>query len=108
MVRMAQQQRTVIGTLKALGYSNYTLLFHYLKFAAAAGMAGGIIGGFLGYWLGDATTRMYTVYFSFPLLKNTVYTDILVGGLCLSLFCDSRDRSWCADNHENGSVRGHA
>lgn len=86
MVRMAQQQRTVIGTLKALGYSNYTLLFHYLKFAAAAGMAGGLIGGFLGYWLGDATTRMYTVYFSFPLLKNTVYTDILAGGLCLSLF----------------------
>ena len=34
--RLAQQQRTVIGTLKALGYSDGQLFWHFLKFGLIA------------------------------------------------------------------------
>lgn len=86
MVRMVQQQRTVIGTFKALGYHDRVLLVHYLKFATVAGFVGGVLGGLLGYWLGEVTTQMYTIYFSFPLLAHTVYPDVFSAGILLSLF----------------------
>lgn len=87
MTRLIEQQRTVIGTLKALGYSNRSLFFHYLKFGVAAGLAGGLLGGLIGYWLADAMTTMYLHYFSFPRLVNRFYPTLLVSGTLISMFC---------------------
>ena len=42
--RLAQQQRTVVGTLKALGYSDLQVFWHFLKFGLAVGMLGGLLG----------------------------------------------------------------
>lgn len=85
MIRLAEQQRTVIGTLKALGYGNRELMFHFLKFAAAAGFAGGIMGCLLGYWLGGAITGMYLEYFSFPKLVNRFYPGLALAGVTISV-----------------------
>ncbi len=48
MARMVAQQRTVIGTLKALGYTTGFVTRHYLSFGAAVGVGGGVAGGLLG------------------------------------------------------------
>ncbi|NIL96838.1 MAG: ABC transporter permease, partial [Planctomycetales bacterium] len=42
--RLTEQQRTVIGTLKAIGYSNAAIFWHYLKFGVAVGLLGGLLG----------------------------------------------------------------
>ncbi len=42
--RLAQQQRTVVGTLKALGYSDLQIFWHFLKFGLTVGVVGGLVG----------------------------------------------------------------
>jgi putative ABC transport system permease protein len=86
MIRLAEQQRTVIGTLKAIGYENRALIFHFLKFAVTVGLAGGILGCLFGYWLAGVNTRMYVQYFTFPQLTNMFYPTLLLAGLSVSIF----------------------
>lgn len=85
MIRLAEQQRTVIGTLKAIGYENRNLMLHFIKFAITAGVAGGSLGCLLGYWLGEVTTKMYVDYFTFPELSNAFYPGLSLIGLCISI-----------------------
>ncbi len=85
MIRLTEQQRTVIGTLKAIGYENRLLTIHYIKFATTTGIVGGILGCLLGYWLGDVITRMYVEYFNFPQLTNRFYPILLLIGILISI-----------------------
>ncbi len=85
MTRLAEQQRTIIGTLKALGYGNRELMWHFLKFAAAAGAAGGLLGCLMGYWLGGAMTGMYRDVFTFPRLVNRFYPGLSLAGIVISV-----------------------
>lgn len=48
MTRMVEEQRTQIGTLKALGYSKLSIVGKYLLYAALASAIGSIIGVFAG------------------------------------------------------------
>lgn len=48
MTRMVEEQRTQIGTLKALGYSKLSIVSKYLIYAAIASVIGSIIGVFAG------------------------------------------------------------
>lgn len=85
MTRMAEQQRTVIGTLKSLGYSNRELTLHFLKYGAIAGFAGGIGGCLIGYGFGAVMTEMYLFYFSFPHLDNIFYPELALSGIAISV-----------------------
>ncbi|MDR3645688.1 MAG: ABC transporter permease, partial [Clostridia bacterium] len=44
MTRMVDEQRTAIGTFKALGYSTRAIARKYLVYAASASIAGGVVG----------------------------------------------------------------
>ncbi len=44
MTRMVEEQRTQIGTLKALGYGNFAIASKYLVYAAIASVAGSALG----------------------------------------------------------------
>lgn len=87
MTRMAKQQRTTIGTLKAIGYSNLQLILHFLKFSIIPGLLGGIAGSVLGYILGAVMTEMYLFYFSFPHLSNMFYPELVFTGIGISVGC---------------------
>lgn len=45
MMRLTRQQRTIIGTLKAIGYTNQQIFLHYLKFGLLVGLVAGVLGG---------------------------------------------------------------
>lgn len=85
MTRIAEQQRTVAGTLKALGYSNRALFSHYVRFGAAVGVAGGLIGAVLGWLSAGGMVEMYTQYYEFPELANRPQVLVMVFGLALSV-----------------------
>ena len=51
MTRMVEEQRTQIGTLKALGYSSRTIMAKYLWYAITASVLGSIIGLTIGFTL---------------------------------------------------------
>ena len=87
MSRLAEQQRVVVGTLKALGYSNAAVFLHFLKFGLTVGALSGLGGCLLGYWLAGGMTAMYDTFFQFPSLENRFYPDIVVQGFVIGLVC---------------------
>ena len=51
MTRMVEEERVIIGTYKALGYTKGRIAFKYLFYAGAATLAGCIIGPIIGFKL---------------------------------------------------------
>ncbi len=49
MTRMVEEQRTQIGTLKALGYSRFSIIGQYIIYALAASIPGTLIGLLIGF-----------------------------------------------------------
>ena len=86
MSRLAQQQRTIVGTLKALGYGNLEIFFHFIRFGLFVGAGGALLGCLLGYWIADSLTIQYRTFFAFPKLDNQFYPGINLVALTISLF----------------------
>ncbi len=87
MVRLIDQQRTIIGTLKALGYYDWQIFLHYTKFALALGLFAGLLGLGLGYQMANFVTSLYRLFYEFPDLENRVYPGTYLGGLGVALGC---------------------
>ena len=83
--RLAQQQRTVVGTLKALGYSDLQVFWHFLKFGMVVGVAGGLLGGGLGWWLARGMTSIYRTFFQFPELHSRLHWGVYAAGILVSI-----------------------
>ncbi|MCH7727858.1 MAG: ABC transporter permease, partial [Planctomycetes bacterium] len=87
ITRLARQQRVVVGTLKAMGYTNGQVFAHFLKFGLSVGIVGGILGSLLGYLTSTGMTVVYRRFFEFPELKSGFYWHIHAIGISVSLFC---------------------
>jgi putative ABC transport system permease protein len=85
MSRFAQSQRTIIGTLKAIGYSNWQIVEHYLSFGLIIGLAGGLVGIGLGLSIARGLIQLYVGFFQFPTFLYKVYPDLLLAGLLISI-----------------------
>lgn len=77
MTRLAEQQRSVVGTLKALGYHNRRIMGHFLQVGAFVGLAGGLLGCCMGWLLAAGLTEAYKGFFTFPALENRLYPDLM-------------------------------
>lgn len=67
MTRMVDEQRVQIGTLKALGYSNSSIIFKYMLYALVATLLGAIAGGVFGQKLFPAAIIFaYGMLYSIP------------------------------------------
>lgn len=67
MTRMTANQRTVIGTLKALGFSKGRITLHYVSFGFWISLVGSLGGAWLGYsWLPDYMYGMMEEYYIIP------------------------------------------
>ena len=69
MARMVQENRTEIGTFKALGYSTAAIVAHYLIYSMAASLTGSLIGVSFGFRLFpplimNAYGSLYTIPYS--------------------------------------------
>lgn len=88
MSRMVEDERSQIGTLKALGYSNRQTLNKYLLFALLASLLGGVIGGFFGlYFFPYLIMDAYGTIYKLPAMLITMYPDIIILGIvfaCIS------------------------
>ncbi|MBX3415368.1 MAG: ABC transporter permease [Pirellulales bacterium] len=85
MTRLTEQQRIVLGTFKALGYSSATIMLHFLRFGLVVGLIGGLIGCGLGYWFASFVTGMYRQFYEFPELPNRIYPWTYFGAVAISL-----------------------
>jgi putative ABC transport system permease protein len=85
LARALALQRQQVAALKALGYANRQLAWHYLKWAMAIALAGGIVGVAAGAWLGSAMIELYNRYFQFPALSYQLSLPVVGGALLISL-----------------------
>jgi putative ABC transport system permease protein len=66
--RLITLEREQIGLLKALGYDEFAIAWHYSKLTVVIALIGSVIGALAGNWTGRALTRLYAEFFSFPFL----------------------------------------
>lgn len=85
LTRALALQRQEIAALKALGYSNRELGWHYVKWGLLIAATGAVAGVALGAWLGSAFIALYNQFFRFPVLDYHLSTDVAVQSLALSL-----------------------
>ena len=84
ITRLVQTEREQIGLLKAFGYSNWAVAFHYFKFAIAIGIGGALVGWGGGLWLGRMLTGIYQTYFNFPFIVFIAQFRMLAVALAIS------------------------
>ncbi|MCA9058553.1 MAG: ABC transporter permease, partial [Planctomycetaceae bacterium] len=70
--RIISQQRPVIATLKAFGYTDREVGLHYLSLAMIIALGGTLIGILSGLWMGNAIVGLYGEYYRFPRLTLVV------------------------------------
>lgn len=67
MTRVVKNQRTQIGTLKALGFSNVKILFHYIGYGLWISILASIVGLILGYYfVGNIFISLEMAFFEIP------------------------------------------
>lgn len=85
--RTVDQQRTVVGTLKATGYADRQLFLHFLKFGLSVGGAGGLLGCILGFAMSEWITSIYRQFYEFLRLENYVYIHIYSVAMAICFAC---------------------
>jgi putative ABC transport system permease protein len=68
LARLIATERAEIGLVKAFGYGDATVAWHYAKLVLAMAGLGVVIGWVVGWWLGHWTTVMYADLLRFPTL----------------------------------------
>lgn len=87
MTRMVEEQRTQIGTLKALGYNKMQIASKYVIYASLACIVGGILGMSVGFiLLPQIIWMMYQMMYQ---MTDTIYIsfNLAIGGKGLLLIC---------------------
>ncbi|MBN2287189.1 MAG: ABC transporter permease [Tissierellales bacterium] len=86
--RNVKKDRNVIGILKAMGYSNASILRHYTLYALSIGVVGGTIGILAGTLMSGVMTTMYQTFFYIPVLEVKLYPMTIVNAILMtSVFC---------------------
>ena len=89
MTRMMNEQRTQIGVLKSMGYSNASILMKYMLYSGSSGIIGCLAGYFLGTW-GFPTIiwSAYRTYYALPDQVLYVFNwQLLLISLAVTLLC---------------------
>lgn len=86
MTRMVEEDRSLIGTYKSIGYAKYQISMKYLIYAVLACSVGGILGNVLGFWglpevLRIIASRLYVI----PDFKFSFYPIYGLGSFSLFL-----------------------
>ncbi len=82
--RLVAVQRRQIGILKAVGYSNRQVAFHYLNWALLVAGAGSAVGIAVGVRFGAGLTRLYAQFFHFPLLVYRLEVQTVLVAIAVS------------------------
>jgi putative ABC transport system permease protein len=76
--RIIALERSEIGLLKALGYSDLEISIHYLLLAGLVAVTGVLIGWIVGNWLSQSMAALYADFFDFPFLIYNVSWNVYV------------------------------
>ncbi len=79
MTRVVKKQRVQIGTLKALGFSNMKVLFHYIGYGLWISIFASLVGLLLGYFfIGKVFMSLQMAFFEIPNGKPVMNIDSFI------------------------------
>lgn len=84
--RLLSTQRGQIATLKALGYRDSAIGWHFGQLVLVITGLGILMGALLGTWLGHTITRMYANFFHLPHFDYRVDLSVLFWSALASVF----------------------
>ncbi|WP_407166078.1 ABC transporter permease [Bradyrhizobium sp. ORS 111] len=85
MMRHVETEREHIGVLKAFGYRNRTIAWHYMKLVlviVGVGICAGLAGG---AQLGRAVTRLFAANYHFPFLEYSLTPTVFAAAIVIQL-----------------------
>ena len=88
MTRMIEEERTEIGTLKALGYTNIQIIIKYILYAFLACLIGGFLGMTVGFYLiPKIVWDIYDTIYKIPEFYTIYRLEIGLLGLVIAFIC---------------------
>ncbi len=97
MTRMIENQRTLMGVFKALGYSNRDIMLHYQTYPILVGVLGSIIGSLMGVFLvGKGLLSLFNMLYNLPTGDTAFHLEIILPASLLALlFCVAAGYNAC-------------
>lgn len=83
--RMVEAQRGQIASLKALGFGNRAIAFHYFKLVTVIALLGTAMGLVVGRWFAIGVVGSYAAFFRFPSLEAQLEPWLLVAATLISV-----------------------
>ncbi len=89
MTRMIEEERTQIGTMKALGYGKRAIVSKYLWYSLSATLLGGVIGVLIGSYLFPwVIINAYGILYSnLPFLVTPIQWGLSVTSVLIAVVC---------------------
>jgi putative ABC transport system permease protein len=88
MARMVEEERTELGTLKALGYPTWTIISRYVVYSGLSSLFGCIVGSILGFkLLPRIIWQVYKSVYRLPPLITEFRWDLAMLSSVLALSC---------------------
>jgi putative ABC transport system permease protein len=88
MTRMVDEERLIIGTYKALGYSDFKIASKYLIYALLASVSGGVLGVVIGFkTLPQVCWNAYLLMYTAPALDAPFNVRFAVIGVAAATLC---------------------
>lgn len=104
MNRMVEEQRTQIGVLKALGYSEWTIMSKYIFYSGSAATLGSVLGFFCGtFFFPKVIWYAYGMMYRVDSLEYVFDWKLAVISLAAALIC-SVGSTWASCRHELNEV----
>lgn len=95
MTRMVEEQRTQIGSLKALGFSRFDIAKKYIGYAFSASLVGGILGLFLGCTLIPLViANAFNIMYAIPALEFKPQVGLYVWAVLAAVACTTGAALW--------------
>lgn len=86
MTRMVDEERSQMGTLRAIGYSKSSVIFKYVLYALLASILGSIIGTILFYKLIPMLVGYcYNIFYDMPSINATMQINYALFSLVFSI-----------------------
>ncbi len=95
MTRMVEEQRTQIGSLKAMGFSRLAISRKYIGYAFSASLIGGVLGLLLGCTLIPAViANAFNIMYAIPALEFKPQVGLYIGAVLAAAACTTGAALW--------------
>ena len=84
LTRLIRSQRLPIGVMKALGYNNRQIMWHYTCYGLAVSLAAAVMGTGLGLGLAAVITKVFVQYFNLPTTTNGIDLAVIINSFLIT------------------------